>query len=350
MKSNTLWAAAIAAITFALPATARPPADAWLTTKTKIALLADTDVDGTKINVDASAGVITLYGTLPDHAQHHRALEVARGIEGVTSVRDLLVIRAEPGAAATKPLTANDRRLRKAVVAALDTSRLAGSSIKVASVQQGNVVLTGQADSLSDQRIALARARSVPGVRRVSDRITAGDPDDVSAWRPRTVKEGKVANRAGDAWITSAVKLRLLAEEDTPGLAINVDTDDGVVTLFGVVATDVARTNAVTAASKVDDVVRVVNALQVVPEDDQAAVGRRDEEIQTAVRGALDAEERLEDGNIDIEVKNGIVRLTGKVASYDDRVLATQRARAAHGVRAVRQELDVKVELTTASN
>lgn len=350
MKTITFWAAAVAAVTFAFPAAAGKPADAWLTTKTKIALLADSDVDGTKINVDSSGGVVTLYGTLPDQAQQRRAVELARGIEGVTSVRDLTNVDAGMSRSTmAKTATTNDKRLRKDVEKALETNRLSGSSIKVASVEDGNVVLTGQADSLSDQRVALARARSVPGVMRVTDRISTGDPDDVDAWRPRSVKDGRVESRAGDAWITAAVKLRLLASEETPGLAINVDTDDGVVTLFGVVPTSTAKTTAEAEARKVEDVAKVVNALQIVPEDEQAAQARKDDEIKKAVRASFEADDRLDDANLDVEVKNGVVRLTGQVASHDDRVLAAQRARAARDVRSVRQELEVKLGSATAS-
>lgn len=345
MMTNTFWAA-IVAVTFALPASAKQPADAWITTKTKIALLADTDVDGTRINVDTSEGVVTLYGAVPDRAQHQRAIDVAKGIEGVTSVRDLMTIQAPSPSSPAKPkpgTESTDATLRKRVETALNTPRLEGSDIKVASVENGVVTLSGDADSLSDQRVALARARSVPGVKRVTDKITAADPDDIASWRERTVKEGKVASRAGDAWITSAAKLRLLADESTPGLAINVDTDDGVVTLFGIVPTAEAKAKAEAEVSKVDDVVKVVNALQVVPEEKQARVERKDDEILTAVRSTLDDDARLDGDDIDVEVKNGVVRLTGTVASPSDRVLAAQRARAVAGVRAVRQELQVKV-------
>jgi osmotically-inducible protein OsmY len=36
-------------------------------------------------------------------------------------------------------------------------------------------------------------------------------------------------------WITSATKMRLLADSQPPALDINVDTREGIVTLFGIV-------------------------------------------------------------------------------------------------------------------
>ena len=63
--------------------------DASLTAKVKAALVADTQVAGTRIDVDTKGGVVTLTGTLPA-GQAQRALEIARSIEGVKSVENRL--------------------------------------------------------------------------------------------------------------------------------------------------------------------------------------------------------------------------------------------------------------------
>ena len=65
---------------------AQPGSDAWITTKVKADLLATENVDGTKINVTTINGVVTLAGVLDSKEQVDRAVAVARGIEGVTSV------------------------------------------------------------------------------------------------------------------------------------------------------------------------------------------------------------------------------------------------------------------------
>jgi hyperosmotically inducible periplasmic protein len=63
--------------------------DAALTAKVKAALLADSRVAGSSIDVDTQGGVVTLTGNLPDN-QAKTALEIARGIEGVKSVENRL--------------------------------------------------------------------------------------------------------------------------------------------------------------------------------------------------------------------------------------------------------------------
>ncbi len=68
--------------------------NAALTTKVKAALLADELVKGTQINVDSSDGVVTLNGTVDNTAHMQRAEQVARGVSGVTSVKNNLTASA----------------------------------------------------------------------------------------------------------------------------------------------------------------------------------------------------------------------------------------------------------------
>jgi hyperosmotically inducible protein len=68
--------------------------NAALTAKVKAALLADELVKGTQINVDSSGGVVKLTGTVDSPAQVARAVEVAKGIQGVQSVDNNLTASA----------------------------------------------------------------------------------------------------------------------------------------------------------------------------------------------------------------------------------------------------------------
>ncbi len=64
--------------------------DATVTAKVKAALLAESGVDGTKINVDTFQGRVTLKGEVPSKNMADRAVQVARGIEGVKDVDNRL--------------------------------------------------------------------------------------------------------------------------------------------------------------------------------------------------------------------------------------------------------------------
>jgi hyperosmotically inducible protein len=66
--------------------------DAGITAKVKTKFLADTAISGLKIDVDTKDNVVTLSGTVPTAAEKRRAVEVARGTDGVKSVVDQLKV------------------------------------------------------------------------------------------------------------------------------------------------------------------------------------------------------------------------------------------------------------------
>ncbi|MGE4405704.1 BON domain-containing protein [Pseudomonas sp.] len=57
-----------------------------------------------------------------------------------------------------------------------------------------------------------------------------------------------------DTWITTKVKSALLAEDATPGMDIEVETKDGVVSLSGTVATEAEKEAAITKAKGIKGV------------------------------------------------------------------------------------------------
>jgi osmotically-inducible protein OsmY len=147
-------------------------------------------------------------------------------------------------------------------------------------------------------------------------------------------------NAVSDNWITLKTKMRLMANDQTPAGEINVDTNDHVVTLFGVVPSDASRAAAETEARQVGGVREVKNELEVVGASRKAQVDRKDDQLQTTLNRAYKAHRRLKD--VDVEVKNGVVRLTGDVATELDVLDATVLARGTAGVRSVRSELTLK--------
>lgn len=68
--------------------------DSALTAKVKTALIAETQLESMKIDVESSAGVITLSGEVPDKASITLASHVAKQVEGVKQVQNRLEVRA----------------------------------------------------------------------------------------------------------------------------------------------------------------------------------------------------------------------------------------------------------------
>ena len=66
--------------------------DGWLWTKTRGVLATTDDLRDSTINVDVDNAVVTLSGTVASQAQKTRAEQVAKGVEGVRSVRNNLTV------------------------------------------------------------------------------------------------------------------------------------------------------------------------------------------------------------------------------------------------------------------
>lgn len=67
--------------------------DAAITAKVKTAFAADDVVKARNINVDTMQGVVTLNGVVTSAAEKQRAMDIARRVDGVSSVRDNLAVR-----------------------------------------------------------------------------------------------------------------------------------------------------------------------------------------------------------------------------------------------------------------
>jgi osmotically-inducible protein OsmY len=88
-----LAAAAVLSCALVAPALATPT-DAWLTTKVKLALLTTENVSGTAISVDTINRQVTLHGKVRSVGEAEKAETVAKAIDGVQGVRNLLQVVA----------------------------------------------------------------------------------------------------------------------------------------------------------------------------------------------------------------------------------------------------------------
>ncbi len=61
--------------------------DTWITTKVKSTLIYSSNVSSSDISVDTSNGVVTLSGSVKSSAEHALAVELARNVKGVKSVK-----------------------------------------------------------------------------------------------------------------------------------------------------------------------------------------------------------------------------------------------------------------------
>jgi osmotically-inducible protein OsmY len=131
-------------------------------------------------------------------------------------------------------------------------------------VRQGVAYLTGAVESGIDKDLAGQIARSIDGVNSVEnnlvvDKAQAAEGSNSTEGKERATFKQNVLN----ATLTARVKSQLLLNSDTSGLAIEVDTTDGVVRLSGTVASEQQREQAAEIARSTDGTRSVKNELVV---------------------------------------------------------------------------------------
>lgn len=168
---HLMIASALAITTLvAAPATAVAQQDAWVTMKTKIALMTADNVSTSDLNVDTVNGAVTLHGKVESAAEKANAETVAKGIDGVKSVQNLLQVVAP---SQEKRTEASDKDVEDRVKAAfMADAAVKDSGISVTSVNKGVVLLSGKAKNLEGYLKAVETARGVAGVRRVATQVT----------------------------------------------------------------------------------------------------------------------------------------------------------------------------------
>jgi hyperosmotically inducible protein len=176
-----------------------------------------------------------------------------------------------------------------------------------------------------------------------------------------------------DAWLVMKVHSEMVDEDVLNGSNIDVDVKDGVVTLQGTVPSAAARARALEVARKNDGVKNVVDQLRVGPARSggtagavdrtagpveragEKAVDKADSAAQRAGRAIDDGWIKskiyaqymadwntvLNDSDIDVDVDNHVVTLSGTVKSAEAKTKAVATARATDGVKSVRDMLKV---------
>ncbi len=218
---------------------------------------------------------------------------------------------------------------------------LRANDLKV-SVHTGKATLTGNVEESVEKDLAKQIALGVDGIKEVDNQIVV-QPDYVAPMLSSTRSFGTVID---DASITAAVKSKLLWSKHTDGLAMDVDTDAGKVTLQGTARTATARNLAVRLAMNTRGVVSVDNRLLVkTPEPivgdvamssaQEAQQDVADSWITTKVKSTLVYSANVDSSDIAVSTSKGVVTLSGKVDSGAERALAIELAQNVRGVRSV---------------
>lgn len=294
----------------------------------KNALLYDPATDSYEITVAVNNGIANLSGTVDSWQEKQLALDVARGVRGVTQVVDAMKV--------TYASTRSDSEIAAEVRGALGNDVWLDAVFIRPAVSNGTVTLSGTVGSLAEKRRAISDAW-VRGVRAVD-----ADGLKVESWAKDTMQREQRTTTLTDAQIRDAVRDAFVHDPRVFSFNPNVAVTNGVVTLTGVVDNLKARRAAGQDARNTVGVRRVRNYLKVRPAQPVA-----DDKVARTLKDALAFNTITESYEIDVRADRGVVTLSGTVDSFLEKSEAEDVALRTNGVVAVRNNLAVRYPALT---
>ena len=236
--------------------------DAAITQHVRSVMESDPIVQSPDLSITTRAGIVTLEGEVPDEFAHLRAIEIVRQTPGVVQVVDRLrtpSLGMPAGAPVVVP-----RAVRAALPAprqergpAVEGAAVPPEAPELVPARTGEIELEA-APPAPPERDAAPATPSEPQAP-AAEAWTAGTPDVPPA---APALDLPVAMSQEDAAISVGVRARV--EEVAPSGRIQVATRRGVVTLSGVVDTELERSQALRAARGVPGVERVEDRILVL--------------------------------------------------------------------------------------
>ena len=329
-------------------------ADGWLATKIQAQYFADEDVKARYINVSADEGVVTLRGRVESDASREQAVQIAKNTDGVREVRDLLLVGAAPDPnAAPHDATWVTTQIQARYFA----DSVVGSDIDVSS-QNGVVTLSGRVASEQEKAQAVAIARDIEGVVRVDARLVV----DASAATSAVATSGTSVTTSpvtiDDSRVSTSIRAKYFLDNTLKTRRLEVDTQQGVVTLRGEVASENERAQALVLARTTEGATRVEDHLTVnaslapiagtspatgaapstapsatATTPARAAQGQtQDASVIKSVQSRLADDRQARTATVEVTVKDGVVLLDGTAPTAAAKQRAITIARETQGV------------------
>ena len=273
------------------------------------------------INVVVVDGRATLDGSVESLAEKSLASRVAKGVRGVRSVQNDIVIDF--------PADRTDADIAHDVTELLRWNTIVDAEAIEIEVEDDVVTLSGQVDSLYEKQLA-AQLAEVIGVQEVDIsnldvRWTEGDGDAL----PGNGRE-----------LEQAVRMVLSLDPRLDAFELDIEAENGVVTLAGTVASIEARQVAGDAARGTLGVETVRNRLEVDPPEVP------DRELERRVSGALQRSPYVGDATVEVDAVDGEVYLEGEVDSWFERYVVGDAAAHVNGVVEVNNNVRVDENFT----
>jgi hyperosmotically inducible protein len=178
-----------------------------------------TYLKGDDINIQSKDGAVTLTGTVAEESRRGLAKDTVASLPGVTRVDNRLAVKGAP------PTPNSDAWLVEKVKATLLFNRNLSAGTTNVDVKDGIVTLRGEAASQAQKELTTEYAKDVDGVKDVKNEMNVTKSLETTMER--------LGQKIDDASIIAQVKMTLLFHRSTSALSTKVDSNDGVVTIYG---------------------------------------------------------------------------------------------------------------------
>jgi osmotically-inducible protein OsmY len=206
---------------------------------------------------------------------------------------------------------------------------LKADDIKIQSMD-GAVTLTGTVSEESHKSMAQETVAGLSGVKSVDNRL---------------VVKGASPSANSDAWLRDKVKYTLLFHRSVSGVTTEVDVKDGIVTLRGDAASQAQKDLTTEYAKDVEGVKDVKNEMTVTKTTKKTqTVGQKidDSSITAQVKMTLLYHRSTSALKTTVTTKKGMVTLSGKAKTADEKDLATKFANDVNGVKEVKNRMTIE--------
>lgn len=275
-----------------------------------------------EIAVKVKDGIVTLSGKVESWVETVLAEKLAKGIKGVREVKNELIFAYESNR--------QDSEIAADVRARLEWDpRIDDGLIKV-EVRQGKVSLSGAVGSAAEKNFAYADAW-VAGAKTVDNGNL-----EVEWWNRPKMRRGHACAERSNEDLRLAVLGAFIRDPRVSYFKPEIEVDNYVVTLTGIVDNPKAKRAAEADAKNAACILRVKNHLKVRP-----SKLLPDETIAIEVRAAFARDPHVGRTDIGVSVSNSKVILSGQVDSFYDVRQAEELASRTNGVVDIQNNLRV---------
>ncbi len=357
-------------------------------------LLQDPATDSYEIGVLVNKGIVTLSGTVDSYAEKKICAQVAKSVIGVRGIRNVIEVEYQE--------ERTDHEIKADIEARLNSDVRIDNGLITAEVEDGKVTLKGTVGSLKEKFLAefdawvagvesvdveeleiewWARDRlQVKGVRNPSDEWIEEAIKDAFLYDPRVLSfklevnvrdgvatlmgdvdhltakqaaEKDAENTVGVNWVRNYIRVSPpdirsdleVAEDVRRALKkdpyvnrfdVSVLVFNKKVYLYGTVDSNFEKYQAEHVASGIAGVADVENNVRI----DYVWEGKNDWQIEWDIENQLAWSPYFQDDEIEVEVTNGVAKLTGKVDTWFEYGEAAKEAMEG-GAREVINKLEV---------